>query len=30
MITPFEILGKEIDRFLKNEPLKFVKNENDI
>jgi D-3-phosphoglycerate dehydrogenase len=30
MITPFEILGKEIDRFLKNEPLKFVKNENNI
>ena len=30
MITPFEILGKEIARFLKNEPLKFVKNENNI
>ena len=30
MIALFEISGKEIDRFLKNKPLKFVKNENDI
>lgn len=27
MITPFEILGQEIERFLKKEPLKFVRNE---
>lgn len=26
--TPFEILGNEIERFLKNEPLHFVKNKD--
>ncbi|MBN2395519.1 MAG: 2-hydroxyacid dehydrogenase, partial [Candidatus Atribacteria bacterium] len=27
LTAPFEILGKEIERFLKNEPLHFIKNQ---